>query len=356
MPTNKVKLVYYIGAGASAKALPVAKCMPDRMERLVAFLRAGCFDLQGRDEVLDRICQEMESLADRATRSSVDVLARRYYLQGKTDELRNLKFALSAFLLVEQARRPPDPRYGDFFAYLVDRDTRGRLAMPADIRVISWNYDEQFERSFAEFFAESSYQIRRQVDRDLQVVPSVGTERGTERRAYDDIFSIFKVNGSAGVRDTGCHLTVNPDTYVHEERDLSPTVRFIIHFYEQVYVEGHMPSLQFVWEDNSRRECELERIERFAPVDSVVVVGYSFPLFNRDLDRRMLDALDPQEVCVQVARDDEAVTDRLVGLGISSDTIKVIRDLDQFYFPSKYSPKRRLSWPTRDEQEDTRGS
>ena len=34
MPDNKANLVYYIGAGASANALPVAKDIPCRMNRL----------------------------------------------------------------------------------------------------------------------------------------------------------------------------------------------------------------------------------------------------------------------------------------------------------------------------------
>ena len=358
MPYNKANLVYYIGAGASATALPVAKCTPDRMKGLVASLRAGCFELHGREDELDRIYWEMESLADRATPyASIDDLAREYHIQRNTHEVLRLKSALSAFLLAEQARRRPDYRYGDFFRYLVDRDAGTRLAMPTDVRVISWNYDEQFERSFAKFLPERSYEDRRNVDRDLQVVPAVGTERGAERRFYDDIFSIFKLNGSAGVRDGGSVLTVNPSTYVYEERDMAPILRYLIHFYERIFVEDDKPNIHFSWEDNSRRERELKRIERFSPVDTVVVVGYSFPRFNRHLDRRILEVLNPAKVYVQVERDDEeTVTERLEGLDINSDAIKVIHDLREFYVPSTYSPRKRLSWLTRHEHEGRRGS
>ena len=200
MPNNKANLVYYIGAGASAKALPVAKCMPDRMKGLVAFLRDGCFDLQGREDDLDRICRELESLADRATPyASVDDLAWQYYIHGKTDEFLRLKSALSAFLLAEQARRTPDHRYDTFFRCLVGRDAGTRLAMPTDVRVISWNYDEQFERSFAKLIPERSCDDRRNVDKDLQVVPAVGTERAL---SADSTMTFSPHSNSTGAQES----------------------------------------------------------------------------------------------------------------------------------------------------------
>ena len=216
--------------------------------------------------------------------------------------------------------------------------------MPADIRVISWNYDQQFERSFAEFIPESAYDARRAVDAELQVVPSVGSQR----EFFNDIFSIFKLNGSAGVRVTGETMTENPDAYIYQDLDdPSLACRAAIRFYDEVTNNRATPHLKFAWEHDSRRATELARINMLGPVDTVVVIGYSFPLFNRDIDHEILDTLSPREVYVQVACEHEAVADRLMGIGFKSKTIKVIRDQDQFYIPSTYSPKTRLSWSTR---------
>ena len=70
------------------------------------------------------------------------------------------------------------------------------------------------------------------------------------------------------------------------------------------------------------------------------MIGYSFPTFNRDLDQRIFDALRPSEVFLQVAGDNN-VKDRLVGLGVDSDKIKVVEDREQFFIPPSCSPSER---------------
>lgn len=364
MPDNKVNLVYYLGAGASANALPVAKDIPDRMNRLADLISNREY-VQGKvrgynteeERLTDsgdyvpkldspkfvcKIYKDMKWLAKSVSRRSVDMLARRHYLQKQAKDLRRLKKALSVFILLEQAQSSADYRYGDFFSYLLDHDREEEIAMPTDVRVISWNYDQQFERAFAEFLHDSE---KRAAGRKLQVIP------GTSEPIYDDIFSICKLNGSAGVRiDVDGKTMENPDAYVYDDdqiQALSSATRFYQQI-QQIAHERYEPELRFAWESASRRDNVLERIEKFAPVDTVVVIGYSFPLFNRDLDREILDMLKPKRVYVQVAEDYPAVTDRLLGLGIDRARIDVVHDQDQFHIPSTYSPSERMSRSTRE--------
>lgn len=354
MPDNSVKLVYYMGAGASVNALPVAKDMPARMNRLADLIPADtAFRPSIHPEQVEPICKDMRWLAKSAADRSVDVLARRYYLQKHSDDLLRLKKALSVFVLLEQAPKPADFRYGDFFAYLLGHDSAGKIAMPTDVRVISWNYDQQFQRAFAEFFHPD--RDNRDVGEMLQVMPA-NTSQELQKSFYDDIFSICKLNGNAGVRlidaKTASHM---PDSYVNNDPkyDRQDAMTAATHFYEH---ERHKPELRFAWERDRRRDDALERIEKWrVPVDSVVVIGYSFPLFNRDLDRKILvDTLKPKRVYVQVAGDDAAVTDRLVGLGIDRASIDVVHDQSQFHIPPTYSPTERMSRATRAQQEQTR--
>ena len=95
------------------------------------------------------------------------------------------------------------------------------------------------------------------------------------------------------------------------------------------------------------RVIVLDYIGGFSPVDTVVVIGYSFPIFNRRLDRVVFEALRPKEVFLQVAGDD-AVTDRLVGLEVEPEIVKVVGDRDQFFIPYSYSPRAWMSrWDRR---------
>ena len=342
--TNEVSLVYYIGAGASAKALPVVSDTPKRMKELAVFLSEGDYDLDHRNrDSLDNLCEEMNRLAClSASCPSIDVLARRYYLQRQSKELHGLKATLSAFYVLEQSRRPADPRYGDFFAYIVDRDMLGNLAMPTDVRVITWNYDGQFEKSFADFF--EYFDQRREVGSLLQVTPATGTSTDY----YSDIFSIYRINGAAGIRERSNQLLTHYfDAFVQDRQNMSAALRLTLHFYQNVTSGADKPYLQFAWEDDTRRATVLDYIGGFSPVDTVVVIGYSFPIFNRRLDRAVFEALRPKEIFLQVAGDD-AVTDRLVGLGVEPKIIKVVGDQDQFFIPYSYSPRTWMSrWDRR---------
>lgn len=220
---------------------------------------------------------------------------------------------------------------------MADRDPRNTVAMPTNMRVISWNYDRQFEKSFSQFTPELKYEERRATEDKLQAVPS-----RLPHECDPGAFSILKLNGSAGARVSpikDSRPTHNPDLYALSselDRSLFLTLRFCMN----VAVEDADPYIQFAWEDDTRRSGILDLIDRFTPVETVVVIGYSFPTFNRDLDRRVFDALRPNEVFLQVAGDNN-VRDRLVGLGVDSDKIKVVEDRKQFFIPPSYSPSER---------------
>ena len=216
--------------------------------------------------------------------------------------------------------------------------------MPTDIRVVSWNYDMQFEKSFAEFIPDSDLAERRNSGKMLQVVPT-GVE---SKEHYDGIFSIYKLNGTAGTRDNHEMIIKSYDPVICGQLSADHLLPLTLHFYQNV-TRGHdEPYLQFAWEDDNRRDNVLDLIERFSPVRTVVVIGYSFPLFNRDLDRKVFELLGPEEVILQVARDD-SVRDRLVGIGVDSGMIEVVIDSDQFHIPNVYSPSARLSQESRAE-------
>ena len=342
--TTNVGLVYYIGAGASAHSLPLACNTPARMRKLADELRTD--DCRKRVDppqrgTLERLAERLECSAERADSRnvSIDELAKFHYLRGEHEDLRTLKATLSAFFMIEEGRQPADPRYGRFFAHMADRDTRGAVAMPTNVRVISWNYDHQFEKSFAEFTPESDRHGRRATGDRLQVVPSLIPDR------YDpSAFSILKLNGSAGARVSPSSPDSpprhNPDLYVYPS-ELDYSLFLALRFCENIALEDLEPYFQFAFEDDPRRSYTLELVDRFAPVRTVVVIGYSFPQFNHDSDRRIFDALRPSEVFLQVAGDNGVRDSVILGLEIDSEKIKVVEDRKQFFIPPTYLPRER---------------
>ena len=338
--TPDVSLVYYIGAGASANSLPTVENTLHRMSSLANGLDPEKLDLSdAQTRSLGDLREKMQDLVNRLRGgTSIDLLARQHYLRGETEDLNSLKATLSAFFVLMQAKDPVDRRYGYFFAYMADRDKRGTLVMPTNVRVISWNYDGQFEKSFAEFF--KNHEQRRQVIRALQVVPPV-----TRAQHHGGFFSIYKLNGTAHIRIAGSGLPLqHHEAFIGDQPSPQTAARLVLDAYKECIEQKTEPYLQFSWENDRRREDVLALIKEFSPVATLVVIGYSFPVFNRDLDKQVLELLDPQQIFVQVNQQYPAVFDRLRGL-LTKAEINEIRDVDQFYIPHRYSPSERRAPP-----------
>ena len=128
---------------------------------------------------------------------------------------------------------------------MADKDDSGTLAMSTDVRVISWNYDMQFENSFAELIHDPYYGEKRESGKMLQVIPT-----GIEcHEHYDGIFSIYKLNGTAGTRDNREMLVKSYDPVVYGQtgRLDSGDLRLTLHFYQNVTRGKDEPYLQFSW-------------------------------------------------------------------------------------------------------------
>ena len=224
-----------------------------------------------------------------------------------------------------------DRRRSPFMAGL---DEQGRLSMPTNLRVISWNYDIQFEKAFAGFLQQGDIA---EAANALQVFPGVPKER-----CCRDLFSVFKINGTASMEDGKESGRLHTSYAQYLRADLKDALESALGFHEQDSPEQLDPYLTFAWEDDGRRNDMLNLI---VPVNTLVVVGYSFPLFNRDVDRNVLQRLSSKELYVQVGEDGHAVKERVIGLGIDAARVKIVDDVDQFFVPHSFSPSERKAPP-----------
>jgi len=161
-------ICYIFGAGASRNALPIVREMPDRISEVANLLEKSNFDFPVDDKFSKELGVESISeihevfLADLnwlkhqcSKHASIDTFAKKLSIRSKhyrdkyANDLNKLKAILSCFFIIEQTRKPIDFRYDQFWASIIEDDISN---LPSNIKILSWNYDFQFEKSVYDNF------------------------------------------------------------------------------------------------------------------------------------------------------------------------------------------------------------
>ncbi len=340
--------LYILGAGASCEAVPLVKDFPDRLAEFAQELEAvpptknsrpvavysgspkfPLFDHEELNPVEKLIAGEGRQKFVEALRwlakeaghhASVDTLAKKFFLRGDQPSLKKLKAVLSAFLVVVQARKPVDKRYDSFFASVLYRDGRRELQIPPNIRILTWNYDTQLEKAFYGF-----------VENNDEVYAKISNNDRIQR-----------INGYCGKTPDG-HW--GPDfNSVWESPDDSTAMRHGIGLFLDYLAEHNTPEadIRFAWETFTKTPLERYVLPNLKESTITVIIGYSFPYFNRDIDKKIFDALPnlkrvylqyPEGIHATIKERVEAMQ-RLVQY---PKEIKYVTVDNQFYIPDEYS-------------------
>jgi len=286
------KTVYLIGAGASANAIPIVSKFPRELASFKRWINSQKLtdntivnDLAWLVESIVTLANDTEPENDKLKHVSIDTFAKRLYITRCDDDLTKLKRLVTVFLIYCQYKQT-DIRYDSFFASLL----KGRsLKMPDDIRIISWNYDHQFETAYMEY---SDYDLKRAYS-ELNVINNAVVSQGEiQRESVQSRFSIFKVNGNALFYNVKGDFSELP-----KGLDDVELANKLVEMYLQKYLTN---SLTFAWEEeqnaysSNNTKHQISELISLATYDAtrLVVIGYSFPYFNRDVDMKMLGQLN----------------------------------------------------------------
>lgn len=357
-------ITYLIGAGASYHSLPLIKTMNSRMRAFSTFLKIQKDRNSIKHHFTEKFIEDLDKLIEiESERTSIDAYARELFLKGEVHsniELVRLKCILSSYLIFEQLtkpndlifyseeldysiiphsrialkeeiqrtlRRTVDKRYSTFWGTYLD-PASGRL--PENIKIISWNYDMQFETSYSNI-KNHSLELAQQ---NLQVYPSSQTTIDLTKSC------ILKLNGTAGLYNDGTKKRLF-NHFDFREHTLMTNLDFLIEPYAQNYRRVHsQPLFCFAWESESvpvqTREWAKKIIEG---TDVLVVIGYSFPDFNRTVDRSIFSSIPKLEkIYYQIPKDDqEEMIDRLDSINPNLRSLtKRVSNLDIFHVPIEH--------------------
>lgn len=341
------KTIYYLGAGASfgkrnnfgeiLEGMPVVAEIPSQINDFREYIdeavvppegtifqglyKARSVDIENAKKLM---LEDIDGLKDKIREhATIDTYARKLFLIGDRHSFAKLKDVLCAFFIWEQVENKADSRYDTFLANVLKS---GTLSLPKEISIISWNYDSQIEIAYQSYRRNSSLPV---FEKNIQNIwPSL-----------PDTGRIFKINGSATFADGIIIPDILRNTMTRRNIQLQ-----LIEYYSNVRADTSQMGFQFkthlsfAWENSKNQKNMMDSITATVKdTEQVVVIGYSFPFFNRETDRAIFEMMPSlKKIYVQDIHAD-AVTQSLaavlpVGRGIKAIPI---RDCTQFYLPAE---------------------
>lgn len=292
LPKN---VTYYLGAGASFNSLPMVLELKENLDL------AGRFLQHHSRPGLDIIADELKWLSnEHAQYYSVDTAAKIHYHKMEVDALDKLKRALSIYLIIEQSSslksrfsdyktkikrqkniKPEqiDSRYFRLLAYLFGKRTEPIL--PSNLNVISWNYDRQLELAFQHFTTDNLSTASNK----LGAFPRKPLKQKQSYREKESLkeSNLIHLNGIGGLVQNEETIDLF-DVLGNAESDPLDEIHGL-----WIALQKSPSSIQFAWESQDKRNLLLERaIEVMDNTELLVIVGYSFPNFNREIDDTLI--------------------------------------------------------------------
>ncbi|MBO0343581.1 hypothetical protein [Flagellimonas profundi] len=340
-------ITYLFGAGASKGALPIVNEITDRIGnlivRLTQFPRTHLMGILNEETIngekhdlsvsLDKIIEDLEWLKRESdNHASIDTYAKKLLINKEYKSLHKLKVALSLFFTIEQVINKPDDRYDFFYAALYDESYHYNF--PSHIKILSWNYDNQFEISFSNFKNEA---------KDLSSIRR-GLNMTTKFERVRDIknWQIIQINGYTSFSELS---RIDMSTYgeiIGQEFETPLLRQIIINYIKASNQKQYVSNLSFAWESfDADSKFDIVENAKISTVNTevLVVIGYSFPFFNRKIDREIIGNMkNLKKVYFQAPErfsKDNKERFEAIRTDIPKENLIEINNLNQFHIPNE---------------------
>ncbi|MGB6038146.1 MAG: hypothetical protein WBG42_17855 [Cryomorphaceae bacterium] len=366
------KITYLLGAGASAYSIPMMRALPKSMKY---FFRKLCHFLKEDEEfnedidsckaTYDRLLDEIEQFG------TPDIVAKALTLRDDPNhEIWRLKNLLTCFMIAEQFKpdlvhgidsflneedlkelkkdifeddedltrhifsETLDNRYIEFFSSVL-QGKRGSLYLPHDINIISWNYDHQIEKALSVFSQEGQVKLQFNFGVFPRTDKSYYHESVNGLKPTMGRYRIIKLNGTAGIANDK-----NPDNstfdFIYHSLDKTALRMMGKRLFTSRQMSGELNHLTFAWDESVASVVARETAaELISESDVLVVIGYSFPTFNRLIDRQLFKNFQGNKVYVQDPSADELIL-KLDGVKADLKEKVAVKSKGEFIIPNEY--------------------
>ncbi|PKL79418.1 MAG: hypothetical protein CVV25_08210 [Ignavibacteriae bacterium HGW-Ignavibacteriae-4] len=363
MNKEKRNITYLFGAGASAETIPVVNEFPFAIERIITELnnfnykdeRNNAFDFKFQD-ILIVLIRELEKLKiETQNHMSIDTYAKKLYVLNhdkstqSNNEYKEFKRVFTCLLLLftlfrrniskadGNSREIVDynKRYDAFIAGLINTSKE----LPAQVNIVSWNYDIEFEKALYQYYKDDPSLGLKNMQYIYNFSPSDKTNE--LNNDYLNEFKFCKLNGNILLDYNVFNRDLKPidniftdiidQTLTYDKR--LESLKNILHYYFDQKCNSELENLiTFSWEKTPLID-ETHRIARtiFSKSDEIVVVGYSFPFFNRIVDSLLFGSLTSENrirrIYIQDIRDNTLQIKESVSLIVNKGMENLIKPL-----------------------------
>jgi hypothetical protein len=341
---NQKKITFLLGAGASRNACPILKEQGEKMIELARiYFENPNYEFEEKPKDLDEKNRVMWDIGFFGSMSlkfgTIDTYAKKLSLNN-SPELSRLKLSVSLFFTIWQLTNNKilksrnsisfdniDRRYISLMASIVEQYNRISCKIKDNIRFVTWNYDLQLEYAFKSFCRDGvSWD---DISNDLRFRISDYSAPKLE---------ICHLNGYHGFYNTeNGEYQILDRTDSMEISDILDNISFTSTSLSQrkIDISNH---INYAWENNKQAETiRKEAFRIFSETDIVIIIGYSFPNFNKDIDKKLFDQLRGRQT--KVYYQDPNASQVLIQQIVNSEECDVIceqKKLDNFILPYEF--------------------
>jgi len=330
-------LTYYLGAGASANTMPLVKSFfsdsfSDYIkEQLFQNSLKKTIEINSDANEFYKKCLNL--LVDSKKYWSIDTMAK-VNRNNQLDSLL-LKRLMTAYLLNHEFAEGIDNRYILLLQSLIEK-RKEYYYVRNSVNFVSWNYDIQIERSVLNPVNGVGY---------IELSKALSVNEFKENYA----FNLFKLNGS---------IFDFSDIYEHdygalENHFMSGKIDYpkILEVVKGTRLIKNNTGIKFAWESEpEKNQVIANAIQAISRTTKLVIVGYSFPDFNADVDHLILSHLSKgTQIYIQCSNNErninETVQQRVIEHTpnhISRADIHLIPTADRFFKPYVQEERIRL--------------
>ncbi len=351
------KITYLLGAGASYQACPI---LSELGEKMILMSRNYLGDkyqenynfIKDSGDNSENIMQNIGYFGRKAIEyGTIDTYAKKLYLnRDHSEELHHLKLSVSIFFTIWEITNDSirfrtnsankqiplsciDLRYISLLATFLEKSDKFPV-INNRIRVVSWNYDLQIEKAYKSFLPDKWKINMEDLNKYFKFrFDFNGQELDLNIIHLNGYGGFFFSNRIAEKNDEYCFFDVS------ESKQISEILGSIEYVYDklthrEVRVNDH---INYAWEQSELAKQKREYAKKvFKESDVIVVIGYSFPPFNRQVDQMLFNELKGRKT--RIYYQDPNASESLIKNYVDDDCeVIIINDrLEQFMVPYEF--------------------